>query len=163
MLDAVVFEGYIYYATATNLGRWQVGAAFGTRTDSWAAFTVADPDYHPMKALNKVLYIGDGYTVAQVEAGVFSANALDLEMDYPISCLGIINNDLLIGTHPVLKQTRIFRWNTYSVSFTSSDPIPDYGISAFLEVDNIVLVAAGTKGKIYQYDGERLFPYKQIP
>lgn len=24
VLDAVVFEGYIYYATATKLGRWQV-------------------------------------------------------------------------------------------------------------------------------------------
>jgi hypothetical protein len=121
-----------------------------------------------MHIQNLVLYIGDSYLVAQVEdnAGVhtFTANALDLEKKYIITCLGEIGTDLLIGTTAANNtKTRIFRWNTWSVSYSSSDSIPEIGINSFLSTDNFVLVQAGTKGNIYVYNGESLERFKRIP
>ena len=169
VLEAEEYMGYIYYATSNTLGRVAVGAptAWAGRTDSWKTFTNGDASWHPMKILNLVLYIGDKNVVAQVDAGVFSASALDmpdLSSTLRVKCLGQLGTDLLIGTYVSSNviATEIFRWNTWSVSFTNSDPIPEVGINSFLEIDNGVIVNAGTKGNTYIYNGSTLELYKQI-
>ena len=131
---------------------------------NWATFTVKDPLYHPMYEVNKVLYIGDGYLVAQVDAGTFSASALDLSQQFRVTSLGEYDTDVLIGTYVSDNVTRtyIYRWNTYSDSFSISDPIYETGIWAFIPIDNFVLVQSGTQGNIYFYDGRQLKPYIKI-
>jgi hypothetical protein len=164
ILDAREYQGYIYYAMQSRLGRWQIGTAWSTRNDSWATFTNTDALWHPMIILNLVLYIGDAHFLAQVDAGVFSANALDISQPLRIRCLGQMGTDILLGTYVSsnIVSTEIYRWNTWSVSFTNSDPIPEVGINAFLPIDNGVIVNAGTKGNTYIYNGETLEPYKKI-
>jgi len=80
-MDAWEYQGYIYYTMQSRLGRVAVGAPtdWATRNDSWATFTNTDALYHPCQEVNAVLYIGDANLVAQVDAGVFSADALDIE------------------------------------------------------------------------------------
>jgi hypothetical protein len=165
ILNAIEFDGYIYYASATHLGRWQKGTAWSTRTDSWATFTVGDTGFHPMLIKNGVLYIGDGKLVAQVdEAGVFTADALDLPAQYRISALGEISTDLLIGTYVAdnVVDVRIFRWDTWSVSWSYDDAVPEVGIWAFLKMDNATVVQAGYKGNLYYYDNASLQPLKRM-
>lgn len=166
ILEAKEYQGYIYYATQNRLGRWQIGTAWSTRNDNWGTFTNGDADWHPMIEINLVLYIGDKNLVAQVDAGVFSADALDLPFptETRIKCLGEMGTDILIGTYinSYIVKTKIYRWNTWSVSFTNSDWIPEVGINAFIQTDNFVIVNAGTKGNLYLYDGSTLEPYKQI-
>ncbi|MFA7287039.1 MAG: hypothetical protein WC052_05250 [Patescibacteria group bacterium] len=164
ILAAAEYQGYIYYAMQSRLGRVAVGAAWSTRNDSFATFTNTDATYHPMFELNEVLYIGDKYYVAQVDAGVFSANALDIDARYRVSALGFMNTDLLIGTYIAsnVGQCAIFRWNTWSDSYSVSDSVPEVGVNAFLSNDNQVIVSAGTKGNLYVYDGVALRHSKQI-
>lgn len=166
ILEAKEYQGYIYYATQNRLGRWQLGNAWSTRADNWQTFTNGDANWHPMLVLNLVLYIGDKNLVAQVDEGVWSADALDLPLpsENRIKCLGQMGTDLLMGTYvnSNIVETQIYRWNTWSVSFTNSDPIPEVGINSFLPVDNGVIVNAGTKGNTYIYDGSTLDLYKQI-
>lgn len=158
------YQGYIYYAMQNRLGRWQIGTAWSTRNDNFAIFTNGDADFHPMRIVNLVLYIGDGKFVAQVDAGTFSANALDIAAPLRIKSLGRYSTDLLIGTfvNNNVTETELFRWNTWSVSFSASDPIPEVGINCFLPMDNFTLVNAGTKGNLYLYNGSDLEPYKTI-
>lgn len=167
ILEAKEYQGYIYYAMQNRLGRWQVGTAWSTRNDNWGTFTNGDAEFHPMQILNLVLYIGDKNLIAQVDAGVFSADALDmpdLSSTLRVKCLGKMGTDLLIGSYvnSNVIETEIFRWNTWSVSFTSSDTIPEVGINSFLEIDNAVIVSAGTKGNLYLYNGSTLELYKPI-
>ncbi|NCN39990.1 hypothetical protein GW916_01945 [bacterium] len=164
ILEAKEYQGYIYYAMQSRLGRWQIGTAWSTRNDSWATFTNTDPDWHPMRIISLVLYIGDKHYVAQVDAGTFSANALDIAQPLRIKSLGRMNTDLLIGTFVSdnVTNTEIIRWNTWSVSFSYSDPIPEVGVNAFFETDNNVIVNAGTKGNIYFYNGSSLEEYKKV-
>jgi hypothetical protein len=158
------YQGYIYYAMQNRLGRWQIGTPWATRNDNFATFTNGDADFHPMRILNLVLYIGDANLVAQVDAGVFSANALDISDPYRIKCLGNLGTDLLIGTfvNNFVYSTEIYRWNTWSVSFSTSDSIPEVGINSFLATDNFVIVSAGTKGKLYLYNGSQLDDFRQL-
>jgi len=164
ILDAKEYQGYIYYAMQSRLGRWQIGTAWSTRNDSWATFTNTDADWHPMKIVSMVLYIGDKNYVAQVDVATFSANALDIAAPLRIKSLGRLNTDLLIGTYVSdnVTETEIIRWNTWSVSFSTSDPIPEVGVNCFLDTDNNVIVNAGTKGNLYMYNGTSLEEYKCV-
>lgn len=165
--DAYEYQGYIYYTMQSRLGRVAVGAptAWAGRNDSWATFTNTDADFHPMFEQNQVLYIGDKNYVAQVDAGVFTADALDIKTPLRIKSLGGILTDLLVGTFVNVYRvaTEIFRWNTWSQSFSSSDAIPEVGINSFLATDNYNLVNAGRKGNIYYYNGVQLELFKKIP
>lgn len=167
ILSAREYQGYILYAMQSRLGRIAVPSAGGSwagRDDSWATFTNTDADFHPMHEVNLVLYIGDKNYVAQVDGTTFSANALDIKNPLRISSLWNIDTDLLIGTYVAANvlRTEIIRWNTWSVSYSVSDPIPEAGINAFLDADNIVVVNAGLKGNLYIYDGAQLEVYKKI-
>src|SRR3990167_2126458 len=167
-LGALQYQEYLYWATELRLHRIpiaNVDASWAGETEDFGTFDVGDDEFHPFLEQNKVLYIGDGNQVAQVEDGVFSSNALDIKAPYRITALGPLDTDLLIGTfvNDNVTQTKIFRWNTWSVDFTSSDPLPEIGINAFLSVDNFVLVSAGIYGNLYFYNGSQLEQYKRIP
>lgn len=170
-LGACEYQGYIYWATQSRLHRilasgndtaaeWTSNVAL-----NWATFTRTDDIFHPMLEVNQVLYIGDANYVAQVDAGSFTANALDIKTPLRIRALGQIGTDLLIGTwvSETTINAYIFRWNTYSVSFTNSDLAPEAGVNAFLPADNFVLVQAGNAGNIYSYNGEVMELWKTIP
>lgn len=170
-LGAFEYQGYIYWATQSRLHRilatdaegaseWTANAAL-----NWATFSATDASFHPMIELNLVLYIGDGKYVAQVDAGVFTADALDISSPLRIKSLGKIKTDLLIGTYVdnSVNKTSIYRWDTYSPSFSVGDEIDEVGINAFIPGDNVVFVQAGLAGRIYVYNGESLELYKTIP
>ena len=187
IFDAIEFDGYIYYAYnasgTAKLGRVGVGAGTGgmtnwqnsgtgARTDAWATFVNNDQNYHPMIILNDVLYIGDGKYIAQVDGGVFSTDALTLPTTFRTKCLGKYLTDLLAGTFigSGLSQISynlradIFRWNTWSVSFTNDDDsVSEVGVNSFLRTDGVILASAGIKGNIYSYNGTQLSQFKKIP
>ena len=166
IMDATEDGGYIYYTMQSRIGRVAVGAPtdWTTRNDSWATFTNTDAAFHPIQKANLVNYIGDKNYVAQIDAGVFSANALDVQAPLRIKSLGIADTSLLVGTFIAdsINVTQIFSWNTWSVSFDTADPVPQTGINSFLKTDNEVLVNAGQKGDIYRYDGSKLIRFKRI-
>lgn len=169
-LGAAEYQGYIYWATESRLHRilatdaegaaeWTANAA-----EDWATFGNGNASYHPMIEQNLVLYIGDGKDVAQVDDAVFSASALDIKDPLVVKCLGKVGTDILIGTEGnEFAKTEIFRWNTWSDSFTTSDTIEEDNINAFLPGDNLVFVSAGVAGNLYVYNGEKLELYKKIP
>ena len=162
VLSAREYQGYVYYAMQSRLGRFDL--ATETPAHSWATFTNTDDTYHPMEEVNQVLYIGDANFVAQVDAGVFSANALDIKTPLRVSALGKQSTNLLIGTYVSsnVVGTEIFRWNTWSDSYSVSDEIPEVGVNAFLATDNRTVVSCGTKGNLYFFNGTQLDEYKQI-
>ena len=161
IMSAREYQGSIYYSMQSRLGRFDLAS---TWNDNYATFTKTDNTYHPMAEVNLVLYIGDGAQVAQVDAGTFSASALDISTPLRVSALGTMGTDLLIGTYVSsnVVKTQIFRWNTWSTSFSVSDDIPEVGVNAFLSTDNRIIVSAGTKGNLYMYNGQQLEHYKQI-
>ena len=168
ILWAEEFNGYIYYAMQSRLGRVAVGSptSWAGRNDSWATFTVTDDTYHPMIIKNLELWIADGYLLAQVDdGGTFTANALDLETQYRISSIGETAYELILGTYigANVRKVKTFRYNTWSSSWSSEDVMPEIDVSAFLDVDNFTVACAGRKGNIYSYNGSQFEAVKRIP
>lgn len=166
---AMEYNGFIYWATQSRLHR----IAIANADDSWASvsldfatFTKTDADFHPMALQDLTLFIGDGNQVAEVsDAGVFSANVLDINTPLRIKSMIAFELDLLIGTYvaDTVNQTQIIRWDTVSPSWNTSDTIEEVGINAFIRDDNFLYVNAGRAGNLYFYNGEQLVPFKRIP
>lgn len=171
-LGAIEFEGYIIWATESRVHRILAtdgeGSAEWTSNveEDWQTFSNTDKKYHPMAIQNLNLYIGDGNYVAVWDGTTFTADALDLVDTLRITCLGKLpqTSDLLIGTYQTddISKAEILRWNTWSVSFSSSDPIDEVGINSIIPSDNFVFVNAGKQGNIYMYDGTSMELYKQV-
>src|SRR3990167_2706253 len=170
-LGAFEYNGYIYWATQSRLHRVTIAGAddswaAGAVSLNWATFSITDSEFHPMAQQDNRLFIGDGYYVAEVnEAGVFSANALDIKTPHRIKCIIDYELDILLGTivATTVSRAEIIRWDTISSSWNTSDPINETGINAFIRDDNYVYAQAGRAGNIYFYNGEKLEPYKKIP
>jgi len=167
VLGAEEHDSNLVFATKNKVSTIPVASITDLVTDRslLGSFTVGDDTYHPMKRLNGILYIGDGNLVAQVEAGVFTADALDIVDPLRISALGAYDVELLIGTiiSANVMKCDMIRWNTWSDSWQYADPIPENGVNAFLDTDNEVVVSAGSRGHIYTYNGVQLVSKKRLP
>ena len=169
-LGAIEFRGFLYWATEARLHRIEasngIGAANWTANavPNWQSFSKTNQYFHPMVEQNLNLYVGDGNLLAEYDGTTFTPNALDIKTPLVIKSLGKLDTDVLIGTtvDANVAKTEILRWNTWSVSFTSSDPIEEVGINAFIPADNYVYVSAGEYGNIYIYDGVKLELFKKI-
>jgi hypothetical protein len=155
-------QGYLYYSTATKLGRITVTNASGqaswsSHNDSWATFS-NQYAYKPMIWVNQLLCIGDGNYVALVdENGTFVANALDvLERDI-ITALHNMNDYLAIGSlvNTAVHQASFYNWDTYSPSWTEDYKIKERGVNMFFDIDGYTYAQAGAVGNLYQWTGER--------
>jgi hypothetical protein len=170
-LGAEEYNGYVYWATQSRLHRILLTNALTTTWTTldlnWATFTNGDLLYHPMAVQNDVLYIGDKSLVAQVDAGTFSASALDLPFpsQHRISAMEKYLTALLAGTFVAssVVQSIAVLWNTWSVSFSTQDDIPEAGVNCFIKGDNITLANCGKKGNLYIFNGQQFEQYKRIP
>jgi len=126
-------------------------------------YGASNSSYHPMIVLNGILFIGDNNYIHQVE-NYLVLNSLDLPAQYIAKCLGKIGIDLLVGTEVAnsVHSAMIFRWNTWSVSWSIEDDIEEQSINAFIPVDNFVYAVAGTRGNVYFYNGEKLELLRRI-
>lgn len=168
-LGAREYQGYVYWATESRLHRISTAnalvATWVTLDLNFQTFTKTDASYHPLSEQNLVLYAGDGNQLASYDGATFTAAALDVKVPLRIASLGRYITDLLLGTFAgaTVNDTELVRWNTWSPSFSSSDEVPDIGIFNFLATDNIVVVAAGSKGNLYYFNGSQLERYKHVP
>jgi len=162
-------QGYVYYSTATKLGRQTVSlasseASWSSQNDSWATFTNAKA-YKPMQWVNQILCIGDGNYIAIVdENGIFNANALDILERDVITALMDTNDNLTMGTfvNSAVHQANTYLWDTYSPSWSSSDLTQERGVNMFFRLDGYWYAQIGQIGNIYQWTGQRMLLYTRL-
>jgi len=120
-------------------------------------FVECDNEFHPMLVQNNTLYIGDRNYVHEIkyvddDSNVgLSLSALDIPKELRIKCLGAFDTDVAVGT----IGGWIFRWNTWSDSWSIEDILPEDSVNAFLKVDNAYYVQAGSHGALYFYSGDK--------
>jgi|SRR5579871_19777 len=171
ILDAIEYNGFIYYAMGQRLGQWNFAAAFSTRNDNFGTFTNGSTSYHPMYFLPNAQYIfiGDGNVVAQVDnTNTFTASALNtIAKNLTVTALSSQGSDLLIGASTLnnVALSFVLRWNTWSTTPTYAYPIREAVVNAFIPLDSTVVINAGLSGNLYQLDGTGSFfqKLKQIP
>ena len=160
------FNGYFYWATYNKLHRMAIAGTWATDVvEDWASFTNADTSFHPMIVIGLFLFIGDGKAIASVDdTGEFTANGtpniefVGLPTGYRARCFYQYDIDLLIGTWAgtTINKARVFRWDTVSSSYMSTDDIDEAGVNAFIPIGNSVFAQCGKFGNFYFYDGQNL-------
>lgn len=164
------FQGYLYYWSATKIGRITIALAssestWSSQNDSYGTFTNGS-SYKPYSICNLSLFIGDGNYVARIDYGhTFSANVLDVESQYSITAIENADGWLLLGLtlSTSVCFSKVVLWDTYSSSWTYEDDLYEIGISAFIVSDNIIFILAGTTGNIYYWTGAKAQFYAKIP
>jgi len=159
-------KGAEYHIHITRVGANGIikTAVADEQTDMYLTiYAESGTNYHPMVVVNNILFIGDRYFVHQVE-NVLTLWALDIPKRQHIKCLAKMDIDLLIGTEvsSVIHSAMIFRWNTWSESWTIEDEIPERSINAFIPVDNNMYVIAGGRSNIYFYNGQTLELWRKV-
>ncbi|PIV90841.1 hypothetical protein COW46_00680 [Candidatus Gracilibacteria bacterium CG17_big_fil_post_rev_8_21_14_2_50_48_13] len=161
--NVISFGAYIYYAMEKRLGR--LDPATNTFNDNFATFTNGVSSiYHPMRIVNDTLYIGDDDLVAQVDsAGIFTANALDIEPGFSVTALYEWNNQLLIAAAAETNGTsfnerkasysKIYRWNTWSVSWDTATIVPEELVAGFIvSGGGLYMLTKSDKVRFYRYN-----------
>ncbi len=165
IFGAAEFNGYIYWATASNLARCVISSVDWEtdKNETYGTFTNGTTP-HPMKVHLLKLYIGDGKDVVVSTAA--GTSVLDLQPDFTIQALESAGIDLLIGARVDNRnQCGIFRWNCNDDSWNFEDYINEDGINSIIleNQSNEIVISAGSKGNIYQYNGYSLNFKRQIP
>jgi len=163
-----LWQGYLYYATQSKLGRITEAfassqASWSSQVDTWNTFITAGA-YKPMFTIGSGLYIGDGKNVYLVDSThTFIVDGLDLPSQFTISSIDGVSDDLLIGTiiGANVPWCKIFLWNRISPSWTGEDVVPEVGINAFLKIDNMYVFQAGTSGQFYYWNGNQAIKFKK--
>ena len=153
------YNGYIYYSMNDKLGRFDLAT---TWNDNFQNLTASYA--HPLEAFDLILYIGNGRDIAQLDdAGVFTSSALDLPLEYHVTALAPLGDDLLTLANPgdYINQSAVFRWNTYGDSWSVKDAFYETNAYAFVDADNYKYVATNT-GKIWFYNGNQLEIFTEI-
>jgi hypothetical protein len=179
ILGACEYNGFIYWATATNLNRKPFpGLANWTDTVvGWKTLTTST--WHPMCVQSIYLVIGNATTLATVDdIGTFTASGTadvtldDLKEQNNISCLIPYGEDVLAGTQYILDTTPtpdvpqtgyLCRWDLVSAAFTSITEVPDNGVYALGVFDNVAVAFCGLSGAIYSFDGTNVQKIKRVP
>jgi len=174
ILDAVEFNGNIYYAMQNRLGQWTFSGAFSGRNDNYGTFTNGNATYHPIIFVpnQNSIYIGDSNILAQVQftapsTTTFTASGLTLTSNLTITSVGRQGSDILMGTSITnnVGYAYVVRWNGWSQFVEVPYPINEAGINAFFPSEDEVIINAGISGNMYHLtQGGSVFEIvKQIP
>lgn len=159
---------HLHIFTSTGDGALIARTRDKVRDSQIEIYGEGDSEFHPMIEQNRDLYIGDRnnlHKVAQINGlhGLI-LNALDLPKPHKIISLGLFETSVVVGTKQADTVTgaKVYRWDTYSVSFNNSDGIDEIGINAFIHADNLLFVNPGYGGDLAFYNGAKLQKIKKI-
>jgi len=155
IMGAEEWNGYLYWATATKLGRKPIPGAsdWSDAVPAWQT-TLTSADWHSMKVgagLQGDLFICNKDKLAMVDyAHVFTSEAVKLIPGNIAKCLEATDTDLLIGTtkEDTAEEGYLFAWNTLLLSWRKRKRIPVKGINALI-ISEIIIGQAGSDGEIF--------------
>lgn len=179
----VVLNDHVLIARDTAIDTYKIST--GVWAFNWQAdMTLIDSDvlWHPMIVSKNdgKIYGGAGrYVFSIEEIGTFdpansatysfTAQALDLPLNYRIKCLAEQGNNLMIGTWigasaaDFVRVADIFPWDRSSPSFGQPISLEENGIHAMITKNSILYILAGIEGRIYSSNGVQTSQIAQIP
>ena len=164
-LGAEEHKDYIYYASATKLGRFGPLSGSPTWTDSWATFLNGNTVSHFMLKSEKhdELFICDGKDIACVDdTSTFLNTVLDLKETYVAKFLIPYDINILIGADNG-RKTRLFWWDGVDVTWMDDKIFSQTPIQLLMDAESYIVMQLGNYGKFYYFDGSNKGDLKQIP
>lgn len=163
------WNGYLYWATATKLGRKPIpGASDWSDADPAWKTTLTSADWHSMKTgagKQGDLFICNDDKLAMVDySHVFTSEAVKLTPDIITKCLEATDEDMIIGTimRSDAEAGYLFAWNTLLLNWRKRKKIPIKGVNALI-ISEIIIAQGGSDGEIYFSDLVNQLPITAFP
>lgn len=146
------FDGYLYYRTATRLGRYDYNATFD---DDWQVGLSSSPYWSPLQVVKNVLLVGHGRYVGTIDdVGYWTPERITLPPDYHVrSIFRSGSYAIILATYgkEIGKSEKgmAFIWDTTAKSYNDYIPLdgnPHAGISH----KNRIIIFAGQKTTIQE-------------
>lgn len=173
ILGLEIFNGYVWYAATTKLGRAPVGNA-AAKNDNFLTID-SDSEYHPMIRQGGTLKGGAGRYVFSVdEAGALSSQPLKLANGYRIKSLGEHFTKLFAGTlfgaglgAITTQDASVFDWRgtvlaTGSALPDNTYPVKMRGMNALLGDGSNLYGFPDNLRHVYIFDGARFTLFRKI-
>lgn len=163
-------DGYLYYWSATELGRIAEANAssessWTSENDTWNTLTNTNTTTSKGCEQNLSLFVPNGNLIASVDGSQnFQANSLDLQSQHVINAIIPDSIYVLIGTQVGSSNNSAgnFVWDTYSGSWTVDDYIDEIGVNMYIPSDNTTFIQIGTVGNIYYWTGAKAELYTRL-
>lgn len=173
ILDALEYNGYIYYTMPERLGRWAVGGTNWTsRDDDYQTLNFEDK-YHPLYELESKLYVGDVTRLSKLDINstyLVDAIGVALPTGQKIQTLSSYGTKVMIGTfsegsttNVLNANSKVFLWDGILEGVNTEIPLDEFGVNTMIPYSNTILISVGKKGNLYTFTGTRFVPYKKIP
>ena len=181
-----IWKNYLFIARDAFLDVCGDGTATGITAANWTLGWKAidsDINWHPMYTSrnDSKLYGGAGRFVFSLDENTgktfapgtpatytWTQQALDLPTSYRIKCVEELGNNLMLGTWQGtnvydIRLADIFPWDRSSVSFGQPINIADFGIHAMKNINQTLIILAGTNGTVFRSDGVNTVIIAQLP
>lgn len=145
------YKGYLYYAQATTIGRYDLSSTY---TDSWQT-GLATTTYRPIQISgDNNMYVGNGQYLSKWDGTTWTANALDLQSGWEIQCLANFGIQFIaIGANykpsSVQSGAKIYLWDRLSSSWNDEIDIPENIIHSMILANGMLWVIAGEECNLY--------------
>ena len=169
---AAEFEGNLYWVAGGTI-RKKIFPGAGDWTDvtlNWG--TISSTTYHPILDVGLYLLIGGNTTIDSIDSstgtltkgGITSVTLAELPSTYAITSLIKYGIDILVGTSVsgAGLNTKLLRWDLASPTWTQDIDVPEDKINSILLTNNRVFLQAGSLGKIYEYNGTDVIPFRTL-
>lgn len=149
------WNGYLYWATDTNLGRKPIPGAsdWSDAVNNWQT-TLTSADWHTMivgAGTQGDLFICNKDKLAMVDYdGAFTNEAVKIIPNNITKCLVSNDEDLIFGSvkEDNAEEGYLWAWNTLLLAWKKRKRIPAKGINA-LVISEIMIAQAGTDGELF--------------
>lgn len=147
-----LFNGYLYYRTATTLGRYDLDA---TWNDSYQTGLQAVTTFCPMKTFKNLMLVGNGrYLGTLDDVGTWNPTRLTFPVGYYVKALSVAGSlaVILISKGTAITDSNegyLVFWNGTSQTYDSLIPI-DGNPHAVAVRNNRIYIIAGTPPVIQQ-------------
>jgi hypothetical protein len=174
ILGLAVFNGYLFYATATNIGRITLGS-FDDQDDDFIDTGVEDSPYHPMVVQGGTLKVGNGRYVGSIdEDSTFTAQALKLPVGYVVKTMAAHFDRLFVGANEgqaaanvSSQKATIFEWRGILPATGAALPDVIYtlntqGIHVLVSNGTDLFAFPGWDGAAWVYTGAGFAKFRDI-
>jgi len=155
---AAEWNGYLYWATDTKVGRKLIpGAAdWSDAVDNWQT-TLDSVDWHTMivaAGTQGALFICNGDKLAMVDySGVFTSNAVKIIPNNLTKCLISDDTDVIFGSvnKDNSEEGYLWAWNSLAMNWKKRKRLPSKGVNA-LVMSEIIIAQVGLNGELFFSD-----------
>lgn len=156
------YNGSLFWAADTTVGRITTPTAVPAFTDSWQA-GLTTSSWHPMEIIIGKLAIGHGRNVATWDTTSWDATSLILPAGFVAKCFAVIGDFLAIGTvAPAGEDSRIFFWDGTSATYNKELSVKAEAVDAMFTWRNTLWVVAGKAANLHYYNGTSLAEVAKI-